>query len=262
MSRIIHLSDLHFGYHRENLVAPLLARINQLKAEMVIVTGDLSHRARPEQFRLAREFLDEIDAPVMVVPGNHDIPLYNLPARLFWPYAGYQQSINRELAPMRNLGDLHIWGMNTVDPRSWRKGAFQPKDVDRIAQSLDPSATNIIALHHPLQQLPEAEKELARGAVQALAVLEKAGADIVLSGHLHVWVVEELLSRGTGRLLQIQSGTGLCARNPDRHNEFSLLDISKEEVAIERYICPINSDVFAPPEMLRFSRQSEVWQRF
>lgn len=259
MTRIIHLSDLHFGFHRDNLVVPLLTRINQLKADLVIVTGDLSHRARPDQFQHAKDFLDVIEAPIMVVPGNHDIPLYNLPARFLRPFAGYKQAINPDLSPMQSIGDVQIWGLNTVDPRSWRKGVFRPKDVSHLAQRLDSSATNIIALHHPLEQLPEAEKELARGATEALAELEEAGADIVLSGHLHVWAAEELLSRGAGRLLQIQSGTALCARNRDRHNEFSLLEIIDGNVAIERFVCPVGSDEFASLEASRFARSSELW---
>lgn len=259
MTRIIHLSDLHFGYHREDVVAPLLANINRLKAELVIVTGDVSHRARPDQFQRAREFLDAVEAPVMVIPGNHDIPLYNLPARFGRPYAGYQRSINQELAPKRSIGDLKIWGLNTVDPRSWRKGIFRPKDVARLARNLDPKATNIIALHHPLEQLPEAEKELARGAIQALAQLEKAGADIVLSGHLHVWVAEDLLTQGSERLLQIQAGTALCARNPNRNNEFVLLDVSGGNVEIERYVCPVDAHDFSLFERLKFSLISERW---
>lgn len=259
MTRIIHLSDLHFGLHREEVVAPLLDVVNRLGAELVVVTGDLTHRARPAQFQDAVSFLDAIEAPVMVVPGNHDIPLYNLPARIFWPYSGYQKAVGGDLVPAQSIGDLQLWGLNTVNRYSWRGGLVRPDDIAQLTRQLDPQITNIVALHHPLQQVPHAGKELARGAPEALARLAEAGTDIILSGHLHEWAVDELLAQGTKHILQIQSGAALCGRNSERHNEFALLDITKGEVLIERYIHPVDGLEFALSEESRFSRNSGLW---
>lgn len=261
MSRIIHLSDLHFGLHREALVEPLLALVNRLQADMVVVTGDLTHRGRPGQFAAAADFLDRITAPVMVVPGNHDVPLYNIPVRFLLPWAGYRQAISTDLAPTRAVGDARVLGLNSVDPFAWQRGIVRNGDIDRVIASLDPLATNIVALHHPLEHLPEIDKELAGNAPAALSRFAQAGAQIVLSGHLHIWAAEALLSRSSHPgLLQIQAGTALCSRPGDRQNEFAVLGIDGPRLTIARHIAPMSETSFQPPRMLRLTRESGAWR--
>lgn len=261
MTRIVHLSDLHFGYHRQGLVGPLLDVVNRAQADLVVVTGDLTHRGRPGQFRQARDFLSRINAPVISTPGNHDVPLYNVPIRFLTPWTGYRQAIDSELAPVRQVGRVRVQAVNSVDPFSWQKGVIREGQIGRVIGGLDPLSMNIVALHHPLQQLPQVDKDLARRAPQALRRFEDAGAQIVLSGHLHLWAVQDLLTMGHPGILQIQAGTALCARPTDLRNEVSVLQIAGDDLLIERHVCPMPELRFQAPQILRFTRTGGRWRQ-
>lgn len=262
VTRIIHLSDLHFGFHRAALVEPLLARVNGLQADLVVVTGDLTHRGRPGQYEAAAGFLGRITAPVVAVPGNHDVPLYNMPVRFLLPWSGYRQAISTDLAPTRAQGDVRVLGVNSVDPFRWQRGVLHRRDIERVTASLDPLATNIIALHHPLEHLPEIDKELARNAPQALAAFEAAGARIVLSGHLHLWAAQALRNQTAHPgILQIQAGTALCARPGDLQNEFALLTIGGPDLTIARHIAPMAEAGFGKPQLSSYRHDGVTWQQ-
>ncbi|RMC34221.1 metallophosphoesterase family protein [Paracoccus alkanivorans] len=260
MTRILHLSDLHFGFERGELAEPLLAQVNRQQADLVVVTGDVTHRARPDEFRRAAAFLGRIDTALMVVPGNHDIPLYNIGARFFRPWSDYRRAVGCDLSPVWNKGGIQVLGLNSVDPFSWRRGRLRGNEVARVIRQIDPQAVNIVALHHPLQQLPQSPKEPALHASSALARLEEAGAYLVLSGHLHIWDAGTLLRLGPHeRVLQVQAGSALCARPEDPPNEFAVLDIDGPDLLIERHVG--DDTGFRPTgEPLRFSRSSGVWR--
>lgn len=260
MTRIVHLSDLHFGFHRAALAEPLLARVNGAGADLVVVTGDVTHRGRRGQYAQAAAFLSRIRAPLMVVPGNHDVPLYNLAVRYLAPYAGFRRAMGRDLTPVRQAGGARVLGLNSVDPFAVQRGIIRKGEIGRLIGRLDPVATNIVALHHPLEHLAQVDKELARRAPQALARLERAGAQIVLSGHLHVWATGAMLEQTAHPgMLQIQAGTALCGRLSDRQNEFAVLQIDGPMLTVERHIAPMNEPDFRPPEYEHFSRESGIW---
>lgn len=260
MTRIAHLSDLHFGLHRAGLVDHLLDRVNGARADLVVVTGDVTHRGRAAQYAQAAAFLSRIRAPVMVVPGNHDVPLYNLPVRYLAPYLGYRWAIASELSPTRQAGTVRLLGLNSVDPFAVQRGIIRDREIARLIGSLDPLATNIVALHHPLEHLAEVDKKLARRAPEALARLERAGARIALSGHLHVWATGAMLDQTAHPgVLQVQAGTALCGRLSDRQNEFAVLQIDGPVLSIERHVAPMDEPAFRPPEYEYFSRESGIW---
>lgn len=260
MTRIVHLSDLHFGFHRAALADPLLARVNRARADLVVVTGDVTHRGRRDQYDQAAAFLSRIQVPLMVVPGNHDVPLYNVALRYLAPYAGYRRAIGPELTPTRQAGRVRVLGLNSVDPFAVQRGLIREGEIARLIGGLDPLAVNIVALHHPLEHLAEVDKELTRRAPEALARLERAGAQIVLSGHLHVWATGAMLDQTAHRgVLQVQAGTALCGRVSDRQNEFAVLQIDGPLLTIERHIAPMDEPSFRPPEYEWFSRESGIW---
>ena len=260
MTRILHLSDLHFGLERTALIAPLLDLVNAARADLVVVSGDLTHRGRSAQFAQAAAFLHRIEAPLIAVPGNHDIPLYKLTDRIMRPYRRYHDAIAQTLEPIGHVGDIRVQGVNSVDPMAWQRGAISADQVARVTRALDPACINIVALHHPLQQRPEVDKALAEGAPEALAGFESAGIHVVLTGHLHIWSIGAFQG-GDGRsLLQVQAGTALCARPGDLQNEFAVLDFQGDDLMVERHIAPMSEPVFRPPEYLRFTRRTGVWQ--
>ncbi|MBM3605594.1 MAG: metallophosphoesterase [Alphaproteobacteria bacterium] len=262
MARILHLTDLHFGFHRQTLVQPLLSRITELRPDLVVITGDLTHRALTDQMQEARRFLDRIEAPLMLMPGNHDIPLWNPVARMFWPFRGFRKHFGPLLAPVGRVDDVRVLSVNSADPYVWQRGKIRQGEIGRIIGGVDPLGTNIVALHHPLQQLPRVDKALARRAREALGRLEAAGVQVVLSGHLHRWALDEVLDTGRHpRVLQIQTGTALCARISDRWNEFVLLQVDGPRIVVERHRAPMDKGGFQPPDLAAYSRASGVWRR-
>ena len=260
MTRLVHLSDLHFGYERGALTGALLDRVNAAGADLVVVTGDLTHRGRPAQFAQAAAFLHAIRAPLIAVPGNHDVPLWNLPERLLRPFHPWEVAIAPQREPLAHVGRLRVQGLDSVDPMAWQRGRLDADQIRRVIAGIDPACHNIVALHHPLEQAPEVDKALMHGAAQALAAFEAHGIEVALSGHLHLWSAGAFLGPAGRPILQIQAGTALCARPGDRQNEFAVLDFHGTDLRIERHIAPMDEPGFRPPLILAFSRRSGRWQ--
>lgn len=261
MTRLVHLSDLHFGFDRTALIEPLLDRVNRAGADLVVVTGDLTHRARSAQFAQAAAFLRRIEVPLIAVPGNHDIPLYKLADRMMKPYRRYRRIIAQNMEPVGHVGQVRVQGINSVDPMAWQRGVVSAAQMRRVVEGIDPDCVNIVALHHPMQQRPEVDKQLMRGAREAMALFELQGVQVVLSGHLHIWSAGAFLPPEGRSVLQIQGGTALCARLDDRQNEFAVLDFQGPDLLIERHVAPMDEPGFRPPEHLRFTRRDRRWHR-
>ncbi|WP_423210803.1 metallophosphoesterase family protein [Paracoccus yeei] len=261
MTRLVHLSDLHFGFDRTALIEPLLDRVNRAGADLVVVTGDLTHRARSAQFAQAAAFLRRIEVPLIAVPGNHDIPLYKLADRMMKPYRRYRRIIAQNMEPVGHVGQVRVQGINSVDPMAWQRGVISAAQMRRVVEGIDPDCVNIVALHHPMQQRPEVDKQLMRGAREAMALFELQGVQVVLSGHLHIWSAGAFLPPEGRSVLQIQGGTALCARLDDRQNEFAVLDFQGPDLLIERHVAPMDEPGFRPPEHLRFTRRNRRWHR-
>jgi len=114
MRTIVHLSDLHFGRIDEALIAPIVAQIHEIAPDLIVVSGDLTQRAKSEQFMEARQFLDALPQPQIVVPGNHDVPLFNVMARFFRPLTKYRRYITQQLQPIFIDEEIAVIGINTA----------------------------------------------------------------------------------------------------------------------------------------------------
>ncbi|SIR05379.1 Calcineurin-like phosphoesterase [Paracoccus thiocyanatus] len=260
MTRLLHLSDLHFGLQRQALVEPLVDRINAAGADLVVVTGDLTHRGRSAQFAQAAAFLRRIESPLLAVPGNHDIPLYKLAERMLRPWRRWRKAIAENLEPVGQVGNLRVQGLNSVDPMAWQRGMVTPGQLARVVAGLDPACINVVALHHPMQQQPQVDKALMQGARPALAGLEAEGAHLILTGHLHRWSIGAFQGCRGRPVLQVQAGTALCARPDDRQNEFAVLDFAGPDLLVARHVAPMDEPGFRPPQHLRFTRRGGLWR--
>jgi 3',5'-cyclic AMP phosphodiesterase CpdA len=265
MRRILHLSDLHFGRIRPDLTEPLLQTIHRLDPHLVVVSGDLTQRARWSQFRAAKAFLDRIGPPVMTVPGNHDVPLDNLWVRLLRPFSRYKKVVIADMHPVWKDEELNVIGVNTVNPFAWQSGRIRSKAVRRVCSAFDPQRhgrRRIVVLHHPLNHAPGTDKKLMRGAERAVAQLAECGADIVLCGHLHAWRAEPH-SEGSGRAatLLVQAGTGLSTRLRGEENDFNLLTVDGAEVTVDRWAAPHHATTFERCGSLGFRRDGTQWHR-
>ncbi|ETX14332.1 phospodiesterase [Roseivivax halodurans JCM 10272] len=233
---MVHLSDLHFGRDRPELLQPLIDEVNGAGADLVVVSGDLTQRARHEQFRSARAFLDRLTAPVLAIPGNHDTPLDNLAVRLLRPWGRFRKHISRDLEPSHEGEGYLVAGMNTADPQAWQRGRLRWRSLvragDRMKAAHASGRLGVLAMHHPPEHMPEDEKSRMRGADPALSALSAQGADIVLCGHLHVW--RAMPFRATAGLLLVQAGTGLSTRVRGEPNDLNILRIEGRKVTVER----------------------------
>lgn len=254
MRRVLHLSDLHFGRDRPELLDPLVEAVNRLAADLVVVSGDFTQRARHAQFAEARGFLDRLLPPTLSVPGNHDTPLDNLAVRLARPWTRYRRYIDRDLEPTWEDDEIAVAGVNTANPLAWQRGRIGSRAVLRVCQVFGRHGRrmHLVALHHPLEHLPDVEKRLMTGANRVLASFGRCGADIVLSGHLHTWRVEPFAA--AGGVLLVQAGTGLSTRHKGEPNDFNLLTIDGRHLCVERHAWSPDAISFEPLSAHRFEK--------
>ncbi|MCL3883228.1 metallophosphoesterase [Marivita sp. GX14005] len=263
MRRLVHLSDLHFGRARPELLAPLVSRVNALAPDLVAISGDLTQRARRSQFAEARDFLARIEAPQLAVPGNHDVPLENLAARLLWPFRQYKRAIGRDLNPQFADDEIVVQGVNTVNPLAHQSGKFGAAALARVKLAFagaDDERTRIVVAHHPLEHGPNDSKKPMRGAERAMTELALLETDAILSGHLHSWRAEPFAEKA-GRLavLQVHAGTGLSTRQRGEPNDFNLLEIERGTIRVTRYAATEDGTDFTAIDARTFRADASGW---
>ncbi len=222
MSALLQISDPHFGTETPAAVAALLALSREIQPDRVILTGDITQRARAAQFCAAKAFCEQLPCPVIAIPGNHDIPLFNLLARVFWPYAGYRRAFGDELEPTWESPLWRVIGVNSTSPRRHKDGALSAKKIEATChrlRSASSDAFQIVALHHPLHAVTEHDQvNRAYGYREALHAFADAGADIILGGHIHLPYVRPmypLISTLSRQVWIVQAGTSVSNRVRD-----------------------------------------------
>ena len=199
MRTIVHLSDLHFGKVDQALLAPLRKLIDQLEPHVVVVSGDLSQRARSAEFLAARGYLDSLPGPQIVVPGNHDVPLYNIFSRFLTPLVTYQRYVTDDLSPEYVDDEIAVLGINTARSLTFKDGRISHEQIDALRTrmaALPQGLTRVIVTHHPFD-LPEHfdKDDLVDRAPQALQMFSECGVDLLLAGHLHASVAGNTAER-------------------------------------------------------------------
>jgi 3',5'-cyclic AMP phosphodiesterase CpdA len=266
MATIAHLSDIHFGRVDSRIIEPLVQTIEVLSPDLVGVSGDLTQRARRSQFREARQFLDKLRFPVLVVPGNHDVPLFNLAARFIDPYGGYRRYIQENLEPVYESDELIAVGLNSARPFPFHGGGrLNQRQVARAAaklKSAPPGAVKIVVTHHPFD-LPEThgDEHLIGRSDMAMRQLADAGADVFLAGHLHVSHVGHTAARyriAGHSALVVQAGT-ISTRGRGELNTINVLRLTRAEILVERHTWDESGHVFQGSWSKRFHRTPEGW---
>ncbi len=190
VTRVVHCSDLHYGHGFLELRAEHLAeRIKELKPDAVVVSGDLTMRARAGQFAKARKFLLELQTPLLVIPGNHDIPVYDVFTRMVMPFRNYNKYAGDLSTNPLVLPHVAFMGLNTVYVWKHQEGRVRPKELEQAVEWLKslPGATwKVIVVHQHFINLEGHERPgvMYRGA-EVLRTLSEAGADAILHGHTH-----------------------------------------------------------------------------
>jgi 3',5'-cyclic AMP phosphodiesterase CpdA len=243
MSRTLaHLSDIHFGTVDLAILAPLIHAVRGLAPHVVVVSGDLTQRARTSEFLEARAFLDRLPQPQIVVPGNHDVPLYNLYGRFVERLDRYHRYITPDLEPAYADDEIAVLGTNTARSLAWKGGRVNAAQIARIKQRLsgiDARVTKIVVTHHPFD-LPQgfSETHLVGGARMAMGHLAECGADLLLAGHMHVSSVCRTVLRyqiAGHSALVVQAGTATSTRGRGEMNSFNCIRIESGLMTIERW---------------------------
>lgn len=224
MSTLLQISDTHFGTEQALVVQALTALAHSQQPDVVVLSGDITQRARPAQFQAARALTDRLGAPVLAIPGNHDIPLFDLWTRLRRPYARYTAAFGVDLEPVHRSPDLLVVCVNTT--RAWRhkNGEVSTPQIERVAGLLagaDAAQLRVVVVHQPVavtrtQDLPN----LLRGRDAALQRWAAAGADLVMGGHIHLPYVMALQAGASPPALvrpmwAVQAGTAVSSRVRD-----------------------------------------------
>jgi 3',5'-cyclic AMP phosphodiesterase CpdA len=215
MSVLLQISDTHFGTEQPDVVNALIDLSQQLRPDLLVLSGDITQRARPAQFRAARAFMDRLGAPRVAVPGNHDIALFNVMARLFWPYAHYCQAFGADLEPVHSCSNLLVQCVNTTRTYRHHHGEVSHAQIERIAARLErssPEQLRVVVVHQPMAvDRIEESTHRVRGHAAALQRWSIAGADIVMGGHIHLPYVMAMpeLPRP---LWVVQAGTAISKR--------------------------------------------------
>ncbi|HEY1076805.1 MAG TPA: metallophosphoesterase family protein [Fontimonas sp.] len=243
MTRVLHISDPHFGTEQPPVVEALVALAHALSPDVIVMSGDITQRARRAEFEAARRFVERLPAvPRAVLPGNHDIPLFNLFGRLFDPYGGFRRAFGTVLEPVVELPTLLVLGVNTT--RFWRHidGEVSAAQVARVAGRLraaDAAQWRLVVTHQPLH-VPDRRDEhnLLHGHGRAIGAWAQAGADIVMGGHIHLPYVRPLHERHhrLGRKVwAVHAGTAVSSRVRGRvPNSVNLLQLDAQ-ACVERW---------------------------
>ena len=265
MRTIVHLSDLHFGRLDARLVEPLLAAIRGLSPELVAISGDLTQRARRNQFADARTFLRALDCPHLVVPGNHDVPLYDVARRFLRPLARYREFVTGDLEPVYVDEEVAVMGLNSARSLTFGRGRLNASQISRAAERLrgvDPRLIKIIVTHHPFD-LPDAygDEHLVGRAKAAMAQFAAVGADLFLAGHLHVSHIGHTAERykiAGHSALVVQAGT-ISARLRGEPNSFNVVRVNRPHISVERRAWDGGQQIFAEGPARTFRHTDEGW---
>jgi len=246
MSLLLQISDPHFGTVQPAVAEALVELAHDQKPDVLVLSGDITQRARPQQFRDARTFCDRLEIPVMLsLPGNHDIPLFNVWQRAFTPYAGYLDAFGPQLETSLQTPAVRVIGVKTT--RRWRhkNGEVSGTQIRRVVAELQqagPEQLRVVVVHQPVMVLrAEDEHDRLRGWEAAVRAWAAAGADIVMGGHIHLPYVCELSSQVAGlgrRIWCVQAGTALSSRvRREAPNSVNLLrhDAGQPSCWVERW---------------------------
>lgn len=238
MRTIAHISDLHFGRTDERVCEGLLEELAERAPALVAISGDLTQRAKRVEFAAARAFIDRIAVPVLCVPGNHDVPLYNAVSRFTRPLDRYRRYITPDLEPLHLDDELAVLGINTARSLTVSGGRLSRLQIERARRRLaavPDDRFKIVVTHHQFLAPPEdPSRGHVGGALRALEALESCGVDVLLAGHLHTSFSADVRSihRVRRSIVVVQAGTATSTRGRGEANSYNLVTVGGDHLSI------------------------------
>lgn len=269
MRVLVHLSDIHFGRVDYKIVERLKGKIAEINPHLIVVSGDLTQRARASQFQEARAFLDSLPKPQIVVPGNHDVPLYNVFARFFAPLENYKKYISADLQPFYADDEIAVLGVNTARSLTIKGGRINQAQIADIRSkmcALNDDILKVVVTHHPFD-LPAGhdEDDIVGRARMAMERIADCGADLFLAGHIHLSHVGDTATRyklDKGRsALVVQAGTATSTRGRGEANSFNLIEFEHPRLIVKRLECQSPEAGFQAAESQEFRQTEKGWTR-
>lgn len=268
MARLIHLSDLHFGAHEPKLVEALEAKVHEEKPDLVVISGDFTQRARTDQFRQACRFMERLKDrghELMAVPGNHDVPLYDVFRRFLSPLTRYKRFIDDVLCPYHELPGVSLLGINTARSLTFSDGRISHDQIAFIRDvfsGANGDPMRVLVTHHPLFALPVGEG-LAKAAGRsdlALDAIAEAGVELLLAGHNHRAATHSArdLATRAGPALVVQAGTATSHRLRDEEQSFNRIDIDQGIVTLT--VHGWSGTDYVAADAQRFERVGDHWR--
>ena len=266
MRTLVHLSDLPFGRVDDALIKPLIDLVGSMRPDVVVVSGDLTQRARSGQFKAARHFLDALPKPQIIVPGNHDVPLHNVFDRFVRPLDKYRRYICDDLEPAYIDAEIAVLGLNTARSSTIKNGRINAQQIARLRarlQLLDPHVLKVVVTHHPFD-LPKhhGKSDLVGRAPAAMAMFATSGADLLLAGHMHASHAGNTSLRyevDGYSAVAVQAGTATSTHCRTEPNAFNLICTESSQIVIQQFTCAPGSTTFSPSETRIFERSDKGW---
>jgi 3',5'-cyclic AMP phosphodiesterase CpdA len=242
MRTLLHLSDLHFGRVDPAIVPALLEFIDSIKPDLVAISGDLTQRARTAEFMEAKKFVDAIPFPKIVVPGNHDVPLHNVFARLFRMLDKFRRYICEDLEPFYADDEIAVAGVNTARALTGKNGRInrqQLAELRRRFAAVPPARVKIVVTHHPFDLPPgvEGDRVILRAKL-AMKVLAQIPVDMLLAGHFHAAGTTRTTTRykiDNFAALIVAAGTTTSTRGRGHPNSLNVIRIDSPVIEVTQY---------------------------
>ncbi len=264
MKRLVHISDLHFGTVEKKIAAEIIQEIRSLKPDLLIVSGDLTQRARKSQFRQAKDFLNKLDFRRIIIPGNHDIPLFNVFARFLRALTNYKDIISDDLSPFYRDETIAVLGINTARSLTWKSGRISEEQIEILKEklcSIDNSVFKIIVTHHPFIPPPgDLGIKLVGRSAKALRLIDECSIDLLLAGHLHQGYngdVRPFYPSQNSSIISVQAGTAISNRTRQEPNAFNLIEADKTQIIIS--VREWTGDVFITAQTTEYKKTGREW---